>query len=119
VGGRTPVSGHRSTSTQPNEAVQALQAQLKEMSTHMEGLEKERDFYFAKVRFISLHCRDNTLIIIQLRDIEILVQQELEMPDRVESKATEVLKEIQKILYSTEVRSAYQIFHLFAAKDVI
>jgi len=85
VGGRTPVSGHRSTSTQPNEAVQALQAQLKEMSTHMEGLEKERDFYFAK-----------------LRDIEILVQQELEMPDRVESKATEVLKEIQKILYSTE-----------------
>lgn len=49
VGGRTPVSGHRSTSTQPNEAIQALQAQLKEMSTHMEGLEKERDFYFAKV----------------------------------------------------------------------
>ena len=26
-----------------------LQAQLKEMSTHLEGLEKERDFYFAKV----------------------------------------------------------------------
>lgn len=49
TGGRTPISGHRSTSTQPNEAVQALQAQLKEMSTHMEGLEKERDFYFAKV----------------------------------------------------------------------
>lgn len=49
VGGRTPVSGHRSASTQPNEAIQALQAQLKEMSTHMEGLEKERDFYFAKV----------------------------------------------------------------------
>lgn len=50
AGGRTPISGHRSASTQPNEAVQALQAQLKEMSTHMEGLEKERDFYFAKVQ---------------------------------------------------------------------
>ena len=52
VGGRTPVSGHRSASAQPNEAIQGLQAQLKEMSTHMEGLEKERDFYFAKVRSI-------------------------------------------------------------------
>jgi RP/EB family microtubule-associated protein len=52
AGGRTPVSGYRSASTQPNEAIQALQAQLKEMSTHMEGLEKERDFYFAKVRSI-------------------------------------------------------------------
>jgi len=85
AGGRTPISGHRSASTQPNEAIQALQAQLKEMSTHMEGLEKERDFYFAK-----------------LRDIEILVQQELESPESGETKATDVLKEIQKILYSTE-----------------
>ena len=50
AGGRTPVSGFRSGSAQPNEAVQALQAQLKEMSTHLEGLEKERDFYFEKVR---------------------------------------------------------------------
>jgi RP/EB family microtubule-associated protein len=85
AGGRTPISGHRSASAQPNEAIQALQAQLKEMSTHMEGLEKERDFYFAK-----------------LRDIEILVQQELESSDRSESKDADVLKEIQKILYSTE-----------------
>lgn len=54
-GGKTPISGHRAGSTQPNEAMQALQAQLREMSTHMEGLEKERDFYFAKVcRYPSL-----------------------------------------------------------------
>jgi len=85
VGGRTPISGHRSASTQPNEAIQGLQAQLKEMSTHMEGLEKERDFYFAK-----------------LRDIEILVQQELDLPGRDEAKEPDVLKDIQKILYSTE-----------------
>lgn len=40
----------------------------------------------------------------QLRDIEILVQQELESPDHQAGKEDEVLKEIQKILYSTEVR---------------
>lgn len=33
-----------------NEAVQHLQTQVKELSTHLEGLEKERDFYFEKVR---------------------------------------------------------------------
>jgi hypothetical protein len=32
-----------------HEQVLGLQAQLKEMSAHLEGLEKERDFYFAKV----------------------------------------------------------------------
>ncbi|KAG6336861.1 hypothetical protein ID866_2219 [Astraeus odoratus] len=83
-GGKTPIGGYRSGSTQPNEAIQNLQAQLREMSTHMEGLEKERDFYFAK-----------------LRDIEILVQQQMET---LEAAGTEdrTLKEIQKILYSTE-----------------
>ena len=50
AGGRTPVSGHRAGSTQPNEALQNLQTQLREMNAHLEGLEKERDFYFAKVR---------------------------------------------------------------------
>lgn len=49
AGGRTPISGHRAGSTQPSEAVQNLQAQLREMNAHLEGLEKERDFYFAKV----------------------------------------------------------------------
>lgn len=60
-GGKTPISGHRAGSTQPNEAIQSLQTQLRDMSTHMEGLEKERDFYFAKVpirsspRFVGTH----------------------------------------------------------------
>ncbi|KAL4070047.1 calponin homology domain-containing protein [Scleroderma yunnanense] len=83
-GGKTPISGHRAGSTQPNEAVQNLQAQVREMTTHMEGLEKERDFYFAK-----------------LRDIEILVQQQLEAVEAAGGDETS-LKEIQKILYSTE-----------------
>lgn len=49
AGGRTPVGGHRSGSALSNEAVQHLQTQVKELSTHLEGLEKERDFYFEKV----------------------------------------------------------------------
>ena len=49
AGGKTPIGGHRAGS-QPNETVLNLQSQLREMSTHLEGLEKERDFYFAKVR---------------------------------------------------------------------
>ena len=50
-GGKTPIGGHRtgSASAMNHEQVAGLQAQLKEMSTHLEGLEKERDFYFAKV----------------------------------------------------------------------
>jgi len=48
AGGRTPIGGHRAGSAQP-EVVQQLQTQIKEMSTHLEGLEKERDFYFEKV----------------------------------------------------------------------
>ncbi|KAI0793149.1 calponin homology domain-containing protein [Irpex lacteus] len=84
IGGRTPITGHRAGSAQPNEQVQALHAQIRELSTHLEGLEKERDFYFAK-----------------LRDIEILVQQQLEVLES-EGKDDPVFRDIQKILYSTE-----------------
>ncbi|PSS38111.1 hypothetical protein PHLCEN_2v18 [Hermanssonia centrifuga] len=94
-GGKTPVTGHRSGSTQPNEALQAaraqmqaMQGQLEDMQVQMQGLEKERDFYFAK-----------------LRDIEILVQQRLEGGDQAnlnEAGEDATLSEIQRILYSTE-----------------
>jgi RP/EB family microtubule-associated protein len=83
TGGRTPIGGHRSGSAQP-EVVQGLQAQVRELSSHLEGLEKERDFYFHK-----------------LRDIEIIVQQQLEALEG-EGKDDTTLREIQKILYSTE-----------------
>jgi RP/EB family microtubule-associated protein len=55
-GGKTPIGGHRSGSASAvnHEQVLGLQAQLKEMSAHLEGLEKERDFYFAKVRALFL-----------------------------------------------------------------
>ncbi len=61
-GGRTPIGG-RAGSTQP-EAVQQLQSQVKELSTHLEGLEKERDFYFEKARLRVLELDkfiDNSL----------------------------------------------------------
>ena len=55
-GGKTPVGGHRtgSASAMNHEQVLGLQTQLKEMSAHLEGLEKERDFYFAKVHLSFL-----------------------------------------------------------------
>ncbi|KAG6831443.1 hypothetical protein H0H87_005115 [Tephrocybe sp. NHM501043] len=84
AGGKTPIGGHRSGSAQSNETVLLLQNQVKELSTHLEGLEKERDFYFEK-----------------LREIEILVQQQLEVLEG-ESKDDQTLRSIQAILYSTE-----------------
>jgi RP/EB family microtubule-associated protein len=65
--------------------LQALQTQVGDLTTHLEGLEKERDFYFDK-----------------LRQIEILVQQQMETLES-EGKGDKTLKEIQAILYSTEV----------------
>jgi RP/EB family microtubule-associated protein len=105
-GGKTPVGGHRAGSAQSNEAVQGLQAQLREMSTHLEGLEKERDFYFSKVSGppFSLigHGANVAMNCWQLRDIEILAQQQIETLE-ADGKDDETLREIQKILYSTEV----------------
>ncbi|SNX86911.1 probable EB1-like protein [Melanopsichium pennsylvanicum] len=84
----------------PNETIQALTAQMDEMKVSVDSLEKERDFYFAK-----------------LRDIEILVQERLgilqeqfpqpteeEDPEglHVGTEEQESLKQIQAILYSTE-----------------
>jgi RP/EB family microtubule-associated protein len=75
---RTPQSGGASAAlTQENNA-------LKETVT---GLERERDFYFSK-----------------LRDIELLIQQEMEAHPELEKDEGGILKQIQTILYSTEVR---------------
>ena len=83
-----------------------LRAQVTELSTHLEGLERERDFYFAKVcRYVKLSFEYVTYAIFldfKLRDIEILVQQQIE-EDEAAEKDSGVLKEIQTILYSTEV----------------
>jgi len=88
---RTPGSN---TSVSNSREVQDLKAQLAQSDETIRGLEKERDFYFNK-----------------LRDIEILVQQfaaEIEEKARmtgqpVAEESDLLVKEIQAILYSTEV----------------
>lgn len=45
----SPFWGPRAGSAQQNEMIVNLQGQLREVNVHLEGLEKERDFYFSKV----------------------------------------------------------------------
>lgn len=59
-------------------------AQLKDT---VAGLERERDFYFSK-----------------LRDIELLIQTAIEADPKVEEDEDGLVKHCQAILYSTEVR---------------
>ncbi|CAG8845749.1 11610_t:CDS:2, partial [Racocetra persica] len=75
---RVPTSGlHDNSQTS---IVNELNKENLELKQTIDGLEKERDFYFGK-----------------LRDIEILVQQRIDSePDNP------LLKDIQSILYSTE-----------------
>ncbi|KAK6335315.1 hypothetical protein TWF718_010746 [Orbilia javanica] len=70
---RTPLGGASTT---------ALQAEVSTLKESVAGLERERDFYFSK-----------------LRDIELLLQESQE--DSGEDKGA-VIKKVQDILYSTE-----------------
>jgi microtubule-associated protein, RP/EB family len=63
-----------------NQQVDELTNQVMDMRLNLEGLEKERDFYFSK-----------------LRDIEILCQ------EAEEADATPIIQKILEILYATEV----------------
>ena len=62
--------------------MQAENAQLKET---VEGLERERDFYFQK-----------------LRDIEVMLQQEVEANPHLEQETDGLIPRMQAVLYSTE-----------------
>jgi len=63
-----------------------LQQKNAELLETVQGLERERDFYFSK-----------------LRDIELLIQQAMEADPSLEEDEGSLLKQIQTILYSTEV----------------
>ena len=75
-----PVGGGGGGST----AISQENASLKET---IQSLEKERDFYFSK-----------------LRDIELLLQQAVDEDPELEKDENGLIKLIQNILYSTEVR---------------
>lgn len=72
---------------------------LKETVT---GLERERDFYFSK-----------------LRDIELLVQQAMEAEPELEKDENGILKQIQNILYSTEVSDDITDNHPYAGSHSV
>lgn len=100
VGSHAPVSGAgarrapvgaaprtRTPNTGGGAASAALTAENNALKETVAGLERERDFYFSK-----------------LRDIELLIQQEMEANPELENNEDGILKRIQTILYSTEVR---------------
>ena len=73
---------------------------MSEMRVSVEALEKERDFYFGK-----------------LREIEIIVAARLEEPEEGVSEA-DVLARVQEILYQTEVGPGHAELCYIAAADL-
>jgi len=82
--GTTPTTG-RGVAKMGGAASAALQAENNTLKETVQGLERERDFYFSK-----------------LRDIELLVQQACEEDPEIEKQEDGLIKHIQTILYSTE-----------------
>lgn len=85
-GGTTPTTGPRVPKAGGGGAASA--ALIQENATLKEtvvGLERERDFYFSK-----------------LRDIELLIQQAVDEDPEIEKQEDGLIKQIQTILYSTE-----------------
>lgn len=83
-GGITPSAGPRvAKAAGPGTA--ALQLENSTLKETVTGLERERDFYFSK-----------------LRDIELLIQQAVDEDPELEKQEDGLVKHIQTILYSTE-----------------
>jgi len=62
--------------------------QIQDLNLAVEGLEKERDFYFSKLRDVEVLCQDH------------------------ETDGTPIVKQILDILYATEVRQTTLCFVL-------
>lgn len=83
-GGVTP-SASRTVPKAAGPGTAALQQENATLKETVVGLERERDFYFSK-----------------LRDIELLIQQAVEEDPELEKQEDGLVKNIQTILYSTE-----------------
>jgi len=86
-GGTTPTTGGARVAAKSvgGGASAALQAENNTLKETVVGLERERDFYFSK-----------------LRDIELLIQQAVDEDPEIEKQEDGLIKHIQTILYSTE-----------------
>jgi microtubule-associated protein, RP/EB family len=84
-GGTTPTTGARVPKVGGGTGSAALQQENATLKDTVVGLERERDFYFSK-----------------LRDIELLVQQAVDEDPELEKQEDGLIKQIQTILYSTE-----------------
>lgn len=82
--GTTPTTGPRVAKI-GGASSSALQQENNTLKETVQGLERERDFYFSK-----------------LRDIELLVQEACEADPEIEKQEDGLIKHIQTILYSTE-----------------
>jgi len=83
--GTTPVSRPGARGLTSGAGSSALKQENDQLKEAIAGLEKERDFYFAK-----------------LRDIELLLQTAIEQDPSIETDENGLVKNIQTILYSTE-----------------
>ncbi|EKD12416.1 uncharacterized protein L3040_001028 [Drepanopeziza brunnea f. sp. 'multigermtubi'] len=83
--GTTPTAGRPRVAGAGGAASAALQSENNTLKETVQGLERERDFYFSK-----------------LRDIELLIQQACEDDPEIEKQEDGLIKHIQTILYSTE-----------------
>lgn len=94
--GATPRAGSRQMGSSGGGggggSIAILQQKNAELLETVQGLERERDFYFSK-----------------LRDIELLIQQAMEADPSLEDDEGSLLKQIQTILYSTEVSISLHI----------
>ncbi|KAG1257901.1 hypothetical protein G6F68_009074 [Rhizopus microsporus] len=86
-GGRASVLDSHSAQT-----IIDLNKQIAELKLTVDGLEKERDFYFGKLREIEIEVQEN------LESIELTLAD----TGKTEHEAIPILQNIQNILYSTE-----------------
>lgn len=94
------VPGARSGAPVPNETIQALTLQMDEMKVSVDSLEKERDFYFAKLRDIEILVQERLGILAE--QFPVPSQEDDPAGEHVGTEEQESLKQIQAILYSTE-----------------